>query len=156
FGNKPTKMTCGGGQVLFIENGTYGSVKLDGLAVANMVQSPAGKSMMESAGTWTFSYLYVDEKASAEQRNGLVELSHAVVPLDPSNNQKPYCVPIPRTIDGKDHKITIGKVGSFHGHLLEGGLGGTPKIVDPPAADPIHHEYQQGETTTMTYNDAGQ
>src|SRR5712691_5121263 len=30
FGSKPTRMTCGGGQVLFIEKGTYGSVALDG------------------------------------------------------------------------------------------------------------------------------
>src|SRR5439155_13868051 len=26
FGSKPTKMTCGGGQVLFIQKGTYGKV----------------------------------------------------------------------------------------------------------------------------------
>ena len=31
FGSKPTRMTCGGGQVLFIEKGTYGSVALDGV-----------------------------------------------------------------------------------------------------------------------------
>jgi hypothetical protein len=40
FGSKPTKMTCGGGQVLFIEKGNYGKVKLDGLAIANIAQSP--------------------------------------------------------------------------------------------------------------------
>lgn len=156
FGNKPTKMTCGGGQVLFLEKGTYGNVKLDGLAVANMVQSPAGKTMMESAGDWNFSYLYVDEKANPEQRKALVELSHSVLPLDLSKNQKVVYVPISRTIEGKEHKITVGTVGKFHGHLIEGGLGGTPTITDPPGADPIHHEYKQGETTTMTYNDAGQ
>jgi hypothetical protein len=40
--------------------------------------------------------------------------------------------------------------------LLEGGLGGTPKLVNPPGADPIHHEYAQGRTAVMTYNDAEQ
>ena len=149
-------MTCGGGQVLFIEKGAYGDVKLDGLAVGNLVQSPPGQSMMESAGKWTFSYLYVDDKASPEQRKALVELSHSVMPLDLSTNQKIAYVPIARTIEGKEHKITIGTVGKFHGHLIEGGMGGTPTITDPPGADPIHHEYKQGETTTMTYNDAGQ
>src|SRR5437016_7070270 len=113
FGSKPTKMTCGGGQVLFIENGTYGNLKLDGLAVANFVQSPAGKTMMESAGNWNFSYLYVDEKASPEQRQALVDLSHSVVPFDLSKNTKTFYVPITRTIDGKEHKITIGTVGKF-------------------------------------------
>ena len=48
FNSKPTKMTCGGGQVLFIEKGNYGDVKLDGLALATMGQSPEGKTMMES------------------------------------------------------------------------------------------------------------
>src|SRR5437870_4654088 len=50
FNSKPTKMTCGGGQVLFIEKGNYGKVKLDGLAVATMGQSPEGQTMMESFG----------------------------------------------------------------------------------------------------------
>src|SRR5437867_6848149 len=36
FGSKPTHMTCGGGQFIFIEKGTYGNVPLDGLAVGNM------------------------------------------------------------------------------------------------------------------------
>ena len=35
-------------------------------------------------------------------------------------------------------------------------LGGHPKIVNPPGADPIHHEYFQGATTKLAYNDAGQ
>jgi len=43
FDSKPTKMTCGGGQVLFIEKGNYGRLKLDGLAMANLVQSPEGQ-----------------------------------------------------------------------------------------------------------------
>src|SRR5882724_13283010 len=58
FGSKPTKMTCGGGQILFIEKGNYGKVKLDGLAIANIAQSPEGQSMMESFGNWNFSYTY--------------------------------------------------------------------------------------------------
>ncbi|HYK24032.1 MAG TPA: DUF1326 domain-containing protein [Candidatus Acidoferrum sp.] len=44
FNSKPTKMKCGGGQVLFIEKGNYGKVKLDGLAVATMGQSPEGEA----------------------------------------------------------------------------------------------------------------
>ena len=56
FNSKPTKMTCGGGQVLFIEKGTYGKTKLDGLAIANMSESPEGQGMMESFGKWNFSY----------------------------------------------------------------------------------------------------
>src|SRR6266511_1846594 len=62
FNSKPTKMTCGGGQVLFIQKGSYGKVKLDGLAIASMGQSPEGQTMMESYGNWNFAYNYIDEK----------------------------------------------------------------------------------------------
>jgi hypothetical protein len=156
FGNKPTRMTCGGGQVLFIEKGTYGKVTLDGLAFGGFVETPPGKTMGESFGNWTFAYLYVDEKADPEQRKALVELSHSIMPIEASTNQKVLFVPITRATEGKEHKIAIGSVGKFSAHLLEGGLGGTPTITDPPDADPIHHEYKQGETTSLTYTDAGQ
>src|SRR5438552_16836993 len=83
--SKPTKMTCGGGQVLFIQKGNYGKVKLDGLAIATIGQSPEGQTMMESFGNSNFSYNYIDEKATPEQRKA-----------------------------------------------LDGGMGGAPKIVNPP------------------------
>ena len=41
FGSKPTKMMCSGSQFIFISKGTYGNVKLDGLSVGAMAQSPA-------------------------------------------------------------------------------------------------------------------
>src|SRR5437867_3979748 len=50
FDAKPTRMTCSGAQVLFIRKGELGGVRLDGLAVANVVQSPEGRSMTESFG----------------------------------------------------------------------------------------------------------
>jgi hypothetical protein len=79
----------------------------------------------------------------------------------PSKNASPQkfetkYVPITRKIEGKEHTITIGNVGEFRGHLIEGGLGGSSKITNPPGADPLHHEYAQGQTTKMTYNDSGQ
>src|SRR4029079_6079509 len=54
------------------------------------------------------------------------------------------------------HVITVGKVGTCSGHLIEGGNGEAPKVMNPPLADPTHKQYLQGETTTLTYNDAGQ
>ncbi len=77
FGSKPTKMTCGGGQVLFIQKGNYGKVRLDGLAIASMAQSPEGQSMMESFGNWNFAYNYIDEKATPEQRKALEAITAA-------------------------------------------------------------------------------
>jgi hypothetical protein len=157
FDSKPTKMTCGGGQVLFIQKGNYGKVKLDGLAIANMAQSPEGKSMMESFGKWNFSTNYVDEKANPEQRKALGAIAMTVLPAkNASQNFETKYAPITRKIEGKEHVITIGNVGSFRGMLVEGGLGGSSKVVNPPGADPLHREYAQGKTTKMTYSDSGQ
>jgi hypothetical protein len=156
FDSKPTKMTCGGGQVLFIQKGTYGKVKLDGLAIANMSQSPEGQTMMSSFGNWNFSNNYIDERANPEQRKALDTIAAKVLPGSASKKTQTRYVAITRKTEGKDHEITIGQYGTFRGHLVEGGLGGAPKVVNPPGADPVHHEYQQGRTVKMTYNDADQ
>jgi hypothetical protein len=156
FGSKPTKMTCGGGQVLFIQKGNYGKVKLDGLAVASIGQSPEGKTMMESFGNWNFAYNYIDEKATPEQRKALEAIAGKVLTPGASKKTETRYVPITRKIEGKDHEITLGQYGTFRGHLVEGGMGGAPKIVNPPGADPIHHQYAQGHTSKMTYTDADQ
>jgi hypothetical protein len=156
FGSKPTKMTCGGGQFIFITKGKYGEVKLDGLAVGSMAQSPEGKGMMESFGSWNFNYYYIDEKATPEQREALKAIGATVLAGGASPKSEVRYVPLVRKIDGKEHSISIGKYGSFSGHLVEGGLGGSVKIVNPPGADPLHHEYLQGENTNVAYNDADQ
>jgi hypothetical protein len=156
FDSKPTKMMCSGGQVVFIEKGNYGKVKLDGLALANMAQSPEGQTMMGSFGNWNFSNNYIDERANPEQRKALEAIAAKIMPGAASKKSETRYVAITRRIEGKNHAITLGQYGSFHGHLLEGGLGGTPKLVNPPGADPLHHEYAQGRTSKMTYTDADQ
>ena len=156
FGSKPTKMMCGGSQFLFIKTGTYGSVTLDGLAVGAMSQSPEGKGMMESYGNWNFNYYYVDEKANAEQRDALKAIASVVLAGGASKKSETRVVPIVRKIAGKEHTISLGTYGTFSGHLIEGGMGGATRIVNPPGADPIHHEYSQGATTKLTYTDADQ
>jgi len=157
FDSKPTRPTCGGNQVLVIQKGNYGNVKLDGLAVANYAQSPENQTMMESFGKWNFSTNYIDEKANPEQRKALEAIAMTVLPSkNGSANFETKYVPITRKIEGKDHIITIGNVATFTGHLVKGGLGGNSKITNPPGADPLHHEYAQGKTSKMIYTDSGQ
>ena len=157
FDSKPTRPTCGGNQVLFIQKGNYGNVKLDGLAIANYAQSPENQTMMDSFGKWNFSTNYIDEKANPEQRKALEAIALTVLPSkNGSPNFETKYVPITRKIEGKDHIITIGNVATFTGRLVEGGLGGNSKITNPPGADPLHHEYAQGKTSKMTYSDSGQ
>ena len=155
FGSKPTHMTCGGGEFVFIEKGSYGSVPLDGLAIGSMVESPEGKAMMESFGTWKFSNIYIDEKANPQQREALLAIAAKVLPVEGSPKKEIRYVAINRTVSGKEHAISLGQYGKFSGHLIEGGLGGSAKIVNPPGADPLHKEYEQGTTTQIAFNDAG-
>lgn len=154
FGSKPTKMACSGGQFIFIEKGNYGKIKLDGLAVGAMSKSPDGKGMMESFGNWDYNYYYIDEKASPEQRDALKALAKTVITPGASPKEEVRIIPLTRTINGKEHKISLGKYGEFSGHLIDGGLGGAAKITNPPGADPLHKEYSQGLSTSIAYNDA--
>jgi len=150
-------MHCSGGQVVFIEKGNYGNVRLDGLAIGFMGQSPDNKTMMESIGNWDFANVYIDEKASPEQRKALEAIARDTLPpAAPPDRTKIKYVPITRKVEGSEHLITIGSIGSFSGHLLPGGMGGNPKLTSSPGADPMHKEYLQGRTTKQTYTDSGQ
>jgi hypothetical protein len=121
-----------------------------------MAQSPEGKTMMESFGNWNFSYTYIDEKASPEQRKALEAIAGTVLVPNVSKKTETRYVPITRKVEAKDHEIVLGQYGTFRGHVIEGGLGGDPKIVNPPGADPIHHQYAQGRTSKMQFTDADQ
>ena len=157
FGSKPTRMDCRGGFVLFIEKGSYGNVQLDGLGAATMGASPKGKTMMESMGDWNFVTNYIDEKANPEQRKALAAiLREASPPAAPAARTHVKYVQITRRIEGDEHIVTLGGFGGFSAHLMPGGMGGSPRIVNPPGADPIHKEYLQGRTTKQTYTDSGQ
>ena len=63
FKSLPSRMTCDGAQIIVITKGHYGKVPLDGLSVAQFVQSPEHQTMFESFGSWNFDYVYIDEKA---------------------------------------------------------------------------------------------
>jgi hypothetical protein len=155
FTSLPSRMTCNGAQIIFISKGKYGKTPLDGLALAEFVQSPEGKSMFESFGNWNFEYVYIDERANDDQRKALLELSKHFFPEAAKGREVRY-VPISRKIEGAEHTVTVGKYGVASGHLIEGGFAGAPTIVNPPLADPTHRHYQQGQTTKLTYNDAKQ
>lgn len=155
FKSQPSRMTCDGVQAVFIEKGQYGKTRLDGLAVAQFVQSPEGKSMFESFGNFNFDNVYIDEKANDDQRQALKEIAAHLFPLA-AKSREFHFVPIVRNIDGAEHSITVGSNGSFSGHLIEGGSSGSPKIVNPPLADPTHREFLQGQSTKLVYSDAGQ
>src|SRR5436309_1467618 len=126
FKSLPSRMTCDGAQIIFIIKGSYGKTPLDGLALAQSVQSPEHQSMFESFGKWNFDYVYIDEKANDDQRQALKDMAAHLFPLAAKAREFRY-VPITRKIERDEHASTIGDYGMFSGHLLEGGYGGAPK-----------------------------
>jgi hypothetical protein len=155
FKSLPSRMTCDGAQIICISKGKYGKVSVDGLYVAQFVQSPEHQSMFESFGNWNFDYVYIDEKANEEQREALKQMAAHFFP--PAAKKREFrVVPITREIQGNEHITTVGKYAVCSGHLIEGGGKGPPKVVNPPLADPTHREFLQGQTTKLSYNDAGQ
>src|SRR5256885_16077977 len=135
FDSKPTRTTCGGNQVLFIQKGNYGNVKLDGLAIANYAQSPENQTMMDSFGKWNFSTNYIDEKATPEQRKALEAIAAVVLPSNKgSKNFKTVYAPITRKNESKDQTINIGNGAQFTGHFVEGSFGGPVKMTKPAGA----------------------
>src|SRR6185369_9240243 len=94
-------------------------------------------------------------KANEAQREALKELAAHFFPPAAKSREYRY-VPITRKIEGDEHISTIGKYGMAAGHLIEGGYDGTPKVINPPLADPTHKEFFQGQATKLTFNDAGQ
>ncbi len=155
FKSLPSRMTCDGAQIIFIEKGHYGNTPLDGLAVAQFVQSPERKSMFESFGSWNLECIYLDSKADENQRQALRELAAHFFPSGGKTHEF-RTVPITRTIEGKEHVTRVGDYAVCSGHLIEGGYGGAPKVSNPPLADPTHKSFLQGETTRFSYKDAGQ
>src|SRR6266478_6619177 len=155
FKSLPSRMTCDGAQIVFITKGHHGKTPLEGLAVAQFVQSPEHQSMFESFGKWNFDYVYIDEKASEDQRQALKELAQHLFPAAAPKREYQY-VPINRKVEGDEHAVTVGNNAQFSGHLIEGGYGGAPKVKNPPLADLTHKEFLQGEDTKLSYKDAGQ
>jgi len=86
--------------------------------------------MFESFGKWNFDYVYIDEKANEEQREALKELSLHFFPPAAKAREYRY-VPVTRKIEGEEHITTIGTYGVCSGHLIEGGSGGAPKVMNP-------------------------
>src|SRR2546423_5082542 len=125
FKSLPSRMTCDGAQIIVITKGNYGKTPLDGLAVAQFVQSPEHQSMFESFGKWNFDYVYIDESANEEQRGALKELALHFFPPAAKTREYRY-VPITRQIKGDEHISTVGKYGFCSGHLIEGGYNGAP------------------------------
>jgi hypothetical protein len=139
FLSPPTEGDCTVLVGWHIENGNQGAVRLDGLNVALAVVSPG---MMHET-KWKAA-LYVDERASEEQKNSLVQIFAGQAGVHPARLGAfigevlgVKSVPIEYRREGKRRALRIGSVGEADIESIEGAggsevtLNGHPLCIAP-------------------------
>src|SRR4051812_65332 len=111
FSAPPTRGFCEGTGVWKINNGHFGDVKLDGLAVAFGAHWP--KAIHEGNGTLA---LFVDERATPQQREALLTicsgkaggLPFEILATTFSKVLDPFFVPFEFKLNGRNSSVRIG------------------------------------------------
>jgi hypothetical protein len=112
FSAPPTRGSCEGMGAWRISRGSYGDLKLDGLALGFAVRWP--KAIHEGNGTLC---VFVDEKANAKQREALLQIASGkagglpfeILATTISKVLDPQFVPFQFTINGKNSRVSMGK-----------------------------------------------
>lgn len=110
FNAPPTYGNCDGIVAWHIKKGTYGKTKLDGLTVAGAARWP--KQIHEGNGTLA---VYLDEKASAEQRQALLAVFSGqagggpfpIIASTISKMLEPKFLPIEFHASGKNSRLVV-------------------------------------------------
>jgi len=111
FNGIPTGGRCEALVGYHIRNGSYGSVRLDGLDVVYAASWP--RAIHEGSGTMR---VYIDERASAEQRAALTEITYgraggtgcfAIFSTTMRYTLDPQFVPVQIRIDGKRSSFAV-------------------------------------------------
>jgi len=111
FSAPPTRGNCEGMVAWQIKRGNYGGVKLDGLGLGFAVKWP--KAIHEGNGT---AAVFVDEKASAEQRDALLQIASGkagglpfeIIVTTFSKILDPQFVPFQFNFNGKNSSVKVG------------------------------------------------
>ena len=115
FEAPPTQGFCHGIGIWNINRGSYGSVSLDGLGLGFVLDSPAALHL----GNITLA-LFVDEKASEEQRQSLVQIASGqaggmpfeIIASLVTNLSGPHFVPFEVDIQGRNSSGRMGDAAS--------------------------------------------
>lgn len=132
----PTEGMCTALVGWHIERGQYGSMSLDGLNVAVGVHTPG--NMREK--DWK-AVLFVDERASDEQRNALTAIFGGQAGGHPARIAEHiaqvtgvHFVPIAFETDGRRGRLVVGEVGLSEWEPIAGQGGGDVTVQGHPLA----------------------
>ena len=155
FLSAPTNGDCNALVGWHIEAGNFTDVKLDGLNVALALYSPG--HMLETK--WRVA-LYLDETASAEQKNALTQIFTGQVGGHMSN-LVPFIgemlgissVPIEYESEGKQRRLKVGDVGETEVEAIQSPGGDDVIINNPPLGLAPGHPLVVAKSKSLKYKD---
>jgi hypothetical protein len=140
-----------------IENGSFTNVTLDGLNVALAVHTPG--HMLEAK--WQVA-LYLDEKASEEQKNALTQIYTGQAGGHLSNLTPLIgevlgisSVPIEFETNGRQRRLKIGEAAEIEIEAINSPAGGDVTIDDPPMGIAPGHPLVVAKSKKLSYKDHG-
>jgi hypothetical protein len=107
----PTEGHCDAVSWIHLDKASVGKTKMDGLNMAIVIKSPKGQKVFEAMGKGEMDHfaVYLDEKASEEQRKAFPQLMEGLMgKMEIKNAKAPVFVPMTLESDGENAKMTIG------------------------------------------------
>ena len=157
FLSAPTNDECNALVGWHIEKGSLDGINLDGLNVALAVHSPG--HMLEVK--WKAA-VYLDEKASAEQKEALTKIFTGQVGGHPAilvsfvgEVLGIKSTPITFEANGRQRKLTIAELAAVEIEGLQDQAGADVSINNPPLGLAPGFMISVAKSTNMTYNDHG-
>jgi hypothetical protein len=167
---KPTEPHCDAVMTFHIDSGKVGKVKLDGLTFITLLRSPKGAVVFESFGKGEMDLftMYIDDKATPEQREALGKLMPALFgDKEIKGSKPPQFVPMTLDVQGDVAKLTA--AGNKLTYEIENlNLGTETKAAAPKGKDapkrikltnsapfPWIADPTQGRSKAFHYDDLG-
>lgn len=157
FLSAPTNGDCTAILGWHIENGNFTGADLDGLNIALAVYSPG--HMLETK--WRVA-LYLDERASEEQKNALTQIFTGQVGGHMSNLVPLIgevlgisSVPIEYETNGKQRRLKIGNVGETEVEAIQDSSGADVTINNAPLGVAPGHPQVVAKSRKFSYKDYG-
>lgn len=160
---KPSYGHCDDTAILHVDHGHYGDVKLDGMHVVVVSQSPEGERLVDTVGRLNFAHLYVPEQATDAQAHALAMLARQVfgqwvngkvARISPEESVRK--VPMETDIEPGRHRVRIPGVLDLDIEALVGWDGRNPvRLSNGPAAGPGVGDILIAHSNTYRFTDHG-
>ncbi len=135
FNDKPTMGHCDDAATLHIRKGHYGAVRLDGLRVTVVTQSPQGERVVDAVGHLNFAHIYVPKEAGDAEAGALSQIVRRAMGVFVngaamiSEHEEVQRVSMEATAGATRHRIRIPGILDLDIEAMMGGDGKTPIVI---------------------------